>query len=168
MASTHWWVLGAACGSAALIFGAFWAGFAFLNRHGGAFYLDPQDSHADPKLKLSRNFPLSAKEGTFEPLLKHYIGVTQLVFAVAAGSIAFGNAGVQPVALPVLAAKLMLAWSILYGVLFCGLLLWRYDEYGQDKASFTLFWYSLVFALGFSCLVCFVLGYLAWGVALLL
>jgi hypothetical protein len=46
---------------------------------------------------------------------------------------------------------------------FCGLLLWRYDEYGQDKANFTLFWYSLVFALGFSCLFVFRVGLLGLG-----
>jgi hypothetical protein len=67
------------------------------------------------------------------------------------------------VPLPVIGAKLLLAWCILYGVLFCGLLLWRYDEYGQDKANFTLFWYSLVFALGFSCLFVFRVGLLGLG-----
>ena len=58
-------------------------------------------------------------------------------------------------------AKLLLAWSIFYGVLFCALLLWRYDEYAQDMASYTLGWYSTIFALGFSCLICFMCGYLA-------
>jgi hypothetical protein len=58
---------------------------------------------------------------------------------------------------------LLLAWSIVFGVLFCAFLLWRYDEYGQDMKSYTLGWYSTIFALGFSCLTCFMLGYLAWG-----
>lgn len=147
-----------------LVFAGFWAGFAF-GKH-GPFYLDPQDSYADPQ--LGRNYPLSAQTGTFEPLLKHYLGVAQLVFTIAAGSIAFGGGTTQPLPLLVIAAKLLLACCVLYGVLFCGLLIWRYDEYSQDKSSFTLFWYSLVFALGFSSLVCFLLGYLVWAGSLLL
>ena len=167
MALTHWWILCITAGVAGLVFAIFWAGFAFVNRHKrGGFYLDAQDSYADPQ--PGRSYPLSAETGTFEPLLKHYIGVAQLVFTIAAGSIAFGGASAQPVPLPVVGAKLLLACCVLYGVLFCGLLLWRYDEYGQDKSSFTLLWYSLVFALGFSSLVCFVLGYLFWASALLL
>jgi hypothetical protein len=43
---------------------------------------------------------------------------------MAAGSIALGGRSNQPVPLPVIGAKLVLAWCILYGVLFCGLLLW--------------------------------------------
>jgi hypothetical protein len=46
-------------------------------------------------------------------------------------------------------------------------LLWRYDEYAQDRYSYTLVWYSTVFALGFSCLACFMIGYLGWGFGLL-
>jgi hypothetical protein len=161
----NWPVVAISSSAALLVFAAFWSGFAFINRHKrGGFFLDPQDSYAEGQ--PGREFPLSAQQGTFEPLLKHYIGVAQLVFTVAAGSIALGGPNNQPVPLLVAVAKLVLAWCILYGVLFCGLLLWRYDEYGQDKASFTLCWYSLVFALGFSCLLCFVLGYLAWGVGL--
>jgi hypothetical protein len=167
MVVKNWHVLAISSGAAFFVFAAFWAAFRFIHRHErGGFFLDPQDSYAEQQ--PGREFPISAKQGTFEPLLKHYIGVAQLVFTVAAGSIALGGTSSQAVPVPVIGAKLLLAWCILYGVLFCGLLLWRYDEYGQDKASFTLFWYSLVFALGFSCLVCFVLGYLAWGVALLL
>lgn len=163
----NWPVLVIASGAAHLVFAALWSGFAFFNRHSrGGFFLDPQDSYAEGQ--PGRKFPLSAQTGTFEPLLKHYIGVAQLVFTVAAGSIALGGTNRQPVPVLVAGAKLVLAWCILFGVLFCGLLLWRYDEYGQDKTSFTLFWYSLVFGLGFSCLVCFVLGYLAWGIGLLL
>jgi hypothetical protein len=161
----NWPVLAISTGTALFVFAVFWSGFAFINRNkrSGYFFLDPQDSYAEGQ--PDRKFPLSARQGTFEPLLKHYISVAQLVFTVAAGSIALGWPSNQSMPAPVAGAKLILAWCILYGVLFCGLLLWRYDEYGQDKASFTLFWYSLVFALGFSCLLCFVLGYLVWGVA---
>jgi hypothetical protein len=81
---------------------------------------------------------------------------------VAAASIAFGGSGQNP-SLLIAIAKLLLAWSIFFGVLFCAVLLWRYDEYAQNVKSYTPFWYSTVFALGFSSLACCMFGYLAWG-----
>lgn len=146
---------------ALVFFGVFWAGFRFSFRHGPRdFFFDPQDFvRTNPK---GREFPASAATATFEPMLRHYIGVTQLLITVAAASIAFG--GNSPALGPrVLFAKLLLSWSIFYGVLFCALLLWRYDEYSQNIRSYTVFWYSIVFACGFSSLCCFMLGYLAWG-----
>jgi hypothetical protein len=138
---------------------SFWAGYYCTHRR-SYFFFDPQDSfRANSE---SRVFPVSAQTATFEPLLKHYIGVTQLLITVAAASIAFG-ANSQSLAGPIVVAKLLLAWSIFYGVLFCALLLYRYDEYAQNMESYTLGWYSTIFALGFSCLSCFMLGYLWWG-----
>ena len=142
------------------MFAGIWTAFYLLHRHGGYFFFDPQDCfHSNPQ---ARKFPLSAKSATFEPFLKHYIGVTQLIVTVAAASIAFGGSGQNSNPL-VVVAKLLLAWSIFFGVLFCALLLWRYDEYAQDMTSYTKKWYSTIFAFGFSCLVCFMSGYLAWG-----
>src|ERR1700751_5709729 len=90
----------------------------------GYFYFDPQDCFlAKP---ADRVLPESAKNATFEPMLKHFIGVTQLLVTVAAASIAFG--GVNHAPSPVVIAKLLLAWSIFDGVVFCALLLYRYDE----------------------------------------
>jgi hypothetical protein len=40
-----------------------------------------------------------------------------------------------------------LAWSVFHGVLFCALLLWRYDEYTQNMKSYTLPWHSTVFVV---------------------
>jgi hypothetical protein len=145
---------------AAIIFGVFWSLFWFSHPRAGTFFFDPQDSvRANPN---SRVFPASASTATFEPFLKHYIGVTQLLVTVAAASIAFGGNSQTPGA-AIVVAKLFLAWSIFYGVLFCALLLWRYDEYAQDMQSYSLFWYSTVFGFGFSSLFCFIIGYLAWG-----
>lgn len=126
----------------------------------GYYFFDPQDGFRETT-PGSRAFPVSAKTATFEPLLKHYIGVTQLLVTVAAASIAFGGNQTPPA--PIVIAKLLLAWSIFYGVLFCAVLLWRYDEYGQDMKSYTLGWYSTIFAFAFSSLICFMGGYLAWG-----
>jgi hypothetical protein len=139
---------------------SFWWGYYFSPLRNAHFFFDPQDAFLAKS--ENRKFPESAKTGTFEPMLRHYIGVTQLLVTVAAASIALGGNN-QSLASSIVVAKLLLAWSIFYGVLFCALLLWRYDEYAQDMKSYTLGWYSTIFALGFSCLTCFMFGYLAWG-----
>jgi hypothetical protein len=149
-----------ALGAFGAIWLCFWLKYLSSGHRKSWFYFDPQDSYrASPS---GRAFPVSAPTATFEPLLKHYVGVTQLLITVAAASIAFGGNG-QPVGTLIVIAKLLLAWSIFYGVLFCALLLWRYDEYAQNEKSYTLSWYSTIFALGFSTLGCFTFGYLAWG-----
>jgi hypothetical protein len=131
------------------------------HRGGVYFYFDPQDCVRYTTEK--REFPLSASTATFEPMLKHYIGVTQLLITVAAASIAFGGYKNAKDMLLIVIAKLLLAWSIFYGVLFCAFVLYRYDEYTQNVKSYTRGWYSTVESLGFAALVCFMFGYLAWG-----
>ena len=145
---------------ALIVFAIFWVGFRLSHKGLGHFFFDPQDAFAINS--ESRSFPKSAQSGTFEPMLKHYIGVVQLFVTVAAASVAFGGNS-QSIGLPLAAAKLILAWSIFYGVLFCAFLLWRYDEYSQNVKSYTLRWYSIIFAMGFASLTCFIFGYLAWG-----
>jgi hypothetical protein len=146
--------------AALVVFSAWWMIFWFPRRHNkGYFFFDAQDClRAKEK---DRVLPRSAETGTFEPMLKHFIGVTQLLVTVAAASIAFGGSTHTPPA--IVLAKLLLSWSIFYGVIFCALLLYRYDEYAQNMESYTLRWYSTIFAFGFSTLTCFVFGYLAWG-----
>jgi hypothetical protein len=145
--------------AAVVLFCLYWSSFWCLNRNGSFFFFDPQDFFQHkPK---GRALPASARTATFEPLLKHYLGVTQLLITVAAASIAFGGSGQFP-ATPIVLAKLFLFWSIFYGVLFCAILLWRYDEYAQNMRSYTLVWYSTVFALGSSSLTCFTVGYFIW------
>jgi len=151
------WLVSAGAGLVFVMFRlAFWA----AHRGSGYFYFDPQDTYHENH--DGRSLPLSAKTGTFDHVLKLYVGVTQLLITVAAASIAFGANSQSPGA-ALVGAKLLLAWSIIYGVLFCALLLWRYDEYSQDVTSYALGWYSTIVALAFSCLVCFMLGYLVWG-----
>jgi hypothetical protein len=123
-----------------------------------------KDTVANSDPNSSRKLPLSAKTATFEPFLKHYISVTQLIFTVAAATIAFG--GKDRANEPIAIAKLTLAWSIAFGVLFCALLLYAYDEYEQDLESYTPCWYATIFAAGFSCLVSFILGFLIWAYGL--
>jgi hypothetical protein len=145
------------------MFGGLWLLFWRAHRQHpkSPFFFDPQDCfRADPG---NPALPKSAETATFESLLKHYIGVTQLLVTVAAASIAFGG-GNHIAGVPVASdAKLLLAWSIFFGVSFCALLLWPYDEHAQNMRSYTLSWYSTIFALGLSSLLCFMFGYLLWG-----
>src|ERR1700677_1430940 len=93
---------------------SFWRRFWFAKPRGRSFYFDPQDAYrADPS---NPAFPASAQTSTFEPLLKHYIGVMPLLVTVAAASIAFGGNS-QSLGGTIATAKLFLAWSIFYGVL---------------------------------------------------
>jgi hypothetical protein len=143
----------------------FWVSHGLPPRRSATFfYFGPQDSLR--RHVRAAKYPKSAENGTFEPILKSYVGVTQLLVTVAAASIAFGGTN-QHVGTAILIAELLLAWSIFCGVPFCALLLWRYDEYGQDMKSYTLAWYSTIFAFGFSTLICFMFGYLAWGFGLI-
>lgn len=159
----HYWV----SVGVLLIFACWWCGFRWTHTRNGYFFFDPQDFAADMEQmgRTRKKLPKSAQSATFEPLLKHDIGVTQLLITVAAASIAFAGSAVKP-NVAVVAAKLLLAWSIAFGVIFCALLLWRYDEYGQDMESYTPPWYATIFASGFSCLCCFMLGYLVWAFGL--
>lgn len=56
---------------------------------------------------------------------------------VAAAPIAFGDDKNPKAVLSIVIAKLLLAWSIFYGVLFCAFVLYRYDEYTQNVKSYT-------------------------------
>lgn len=145
---------------ALVLFGAIWTWIWCSRKHSKYIYFDAQDCANGND---TRKFPLAAKTTTFEPMLKHYIGVTQLLITVAAASIALGGDKNPQPALLIMMAKSFLAWSIFYGVLFCAFLLYRYDEYTQDLESYTRWWFSTVESLGFSTLGCFILGYLAWG-----
>jgi hypothetical protein len=163
MPSVHLLLFGGVSLSALIVFGLLWTIFRYRNRGAGPIYFDPQDCF-DAKIK-GRVLPKSASSATFEPMLKHYIGVMQLIVTVSAASIAFGG-GNQAVPL-IKIAKLSVTWSIAYGVAFCAILLWRYDEYTQNMRSYTPAWYTTVVALGFSSFLCFIVGYLVWGWGLL-
>jgi hypothetical protein len=142
------------------IFGGLFALFWHWNRHGGSFFFDPQDLVASGN-KAGRKLPVSAATGTFAPFLAIYNDVVKLLITVAAASIAFG--GGQSPSKGILVAKVVLAFAILYGVTFVSLLLFFYDDYGQNVQALTPFRYSLDESLGFSTLVCFIGGYFIWA-----
>jgi hypothetical protein len=140
-----------------------WMYFWLSHRGARYVYFDAQD-FAKYEGGGGRKLPVSAATGTFEPLLKHYIDVTKLLVTIAAASITFG--GTHDVRTGIFAAKLILAFSILYGVLFCAAVLYMYDEYGQNVEVYTRFWYSSVESLGFATLLTFFIGYLVWALNL--
>jgi hypothetical protein len=143
------------------IFLLFFVPFRLLNSN-GPFFFDPQDAFKDNP--LNKKFPKSAENATFGVFLTNYIDVMKLLTTVAAASIAFG--GNPHVAWQIVLAKSVLAWSILYGILFSSLLLYRYDEYSQNVKSYTANWYASIFALGFGSLICFIVGFMFWSWAL--
>jgi hypothetical protein len=153
--STVW-----AAGICVIIFGGLFALFWHWNRHGGSFYFDPQD-FVKYEGGRGRELPVAAATGTFAPLLANYSDVTKLLITVAAASIAFG--GGQSPSKGILVAKVVLAFSILYGVTFASLLLFFYDDYCQNVRAHSAFRYSLNEALGFSTLICFIGGYFVWA-----
>ena len=122
-------------------------GFWWSHRGMRSFYLDPQDFKAYES-GGGRELPVAADKATFEPFLRNYIDVTKLLITVAAASIAFG--GNQQPAKEIASAKVILAFAILYGVMFCALLQFFYDEYSQNVRAYTRRRYSLIEALGFS------------------
>ena len=105
----HAWV-GAIC---LLIFLVIWCLFLRFNRSPW-YYFDAQD-FLEYEKGGGRLLPASASKSSFEPLLKHYISVTQLVVTIAAASITFGGNQSSKSAIPV--AKIFLAFSVFYGAL---------------------------------------------------
>jgi hypothetical protein len=141
------------------VFPVLWLASWSRRNSGTSYYFDAQDF-----LKFenggNRELPVSAATGTFGQLLNHYIDVVKLLITVAA-SIAFG--GPQTANPYIASAKLILSFSILYGVLFCATLLYIYDEYSQNVRIYTRFWYATVESLGFCSLTCFIFGYIVWA-----
>ena len=142
------------------LFGGFYAISHRWNRHSPSYYFDPQDFVAYEG-GAGRELPVAAAKGTFAPLLSSYVDITKLLITVAAASIAFG--GGQNPRWGVVVAKIVLAFAILYGVTFASLLQFFYDQYCIDVRFYKAWRYSLIEALGFSTLGCFIGGYFFWA-----
>jgi hypothetical protein len=143
-----------------LLFTVLWTAAWLSLRGSTSFYFDPQDFVHYEK-GGGRELPVSAATNTFNSHLKNYIGVVKLLLTVAAASIAFGTD--QHSRTGVFIAKIILAFSILYGAVFGALLQFFYENYAQNVRSYTRLRYSLIQALGFSSLACFIAGYLWWA-----
>lgn len=145
------------------LYGGIWLTFWKINR-GRSYYFDAQDliKYND---QGTRHLPLSAETGTFAENLKNYIDLTKLLITISAASITF--AGTTSTSKGIFAAKIILAFSILFGISFCAFMLYRYDEYNQDVHSYTKRWYCTVESLGFATLISFFVGYLVWAICLM-
>jgi hypothetical protein len=101
----------------------------------------------------------------YEPILARYIRLAEFVIGLAAGSIVLivGSSALhgQGGHLPWFYASplILIASSVVYGIGFMALQLVTMEEvlHGNPHTAFT---YSLNETLGYSCLACFLLGYL--------
>ena len=130
-------------------------------------------------LEADDSYQMEPKGRSFEPLLAHYFDVAKVVISLAVGSIALlaGYIGFVLQGRPDLLSTVqraiawplpLLAFGVIYAVLFLASLAWSYERYLHFPESYTGFWYSLNQALGFSGLTCFALGYLALAISVVL
>ncbi len=111
------------------------------------------------------------ERAAFEPLLTIYMDIAKFVLGLASASIAaFVGAtvvgatkapSVQPLISSLYSPLCLLGLSILYGAFFMMFMMRDYETYRHNSKSYTRCKYSKNQALGFSCLVCFGVGY-AW------
>lgn len=105
---------------------------------------------------------------SFVPLLTMYVDIAKFVIGLASTSIAllvgsatFRATGTAGPLLSAFASPLfLLALSIVWGVCFMPFLALDYEAYRHNQKPYTRFGYSRNQAFGFSCLICFALGYL--------
>jgi hypothetical protein len=152
-----------AIGACLVLFVTVWLILWLLNRRYSHLYFDSQDyfTYGNKEGHLP---PASTETKSFAPLIPHYLGVFKILITVAAASITFGGnpAGVGAIS----AAKIILAFSILYGVFFCASMLYMYDEYSQNVQAYARRWYCTVEGFGFSSVICFGFGYAVWAYGL--
>lgn len=106
---------------------------------------------------------------SFLPILQMYIDMAKTVIGLASASIALlvGSAtfrstgGAGPVLASFASPLFLLALSIIWGVCFLPSIELDYESFRHGTAEYTRFNYAKNQALGFSCLICFALGY-AW------
>ncbi len=105
-------------------------------------------------------------KGTFDRHHKNYLEIAKLVIGLSSASIGAIALLMQDAAknsrppLPHLDWPLVwFAMAIVDGVLFVGLMSWRYEVYCHQPKSYTPMWYATMVALGFSLLVMLAGGY---------
>ena len=103
------------------------------------------------------------EEGSFSSLLQTYVDIAKLVIGLASGSIILiiGSILNKEDKLPVSyeTPLYFLFMTILFGLLFIIFLTLDYESFNHNKSSYTKFKYSKNIALGWSTLICFVIGY---------
>jgi len=121
-------------------------------------YFNPQD-HA--KANPEAHVPEFAKVANFDSFITQYTGMAKVMIGLAAASISFG--GLNTTNSNVFAAKMLLAYSIAFGLLFCISAINFYENYLHDLGSYTPFKCALVESFGLTSMFCFTLGYVYWA-----
>jgi hypothetical protein len=111
---------------------------------------------------------IRGEKSSFLPLLTMYVDIAKFVIGLASTSIAllvgsatFRTAGAAGPILSTFASPLfLLALSIVWGVCFMPFLALDYEAYRHNEKPYTRLRYARNQAFGFSCLLCFALGYL--------
>jgi hypothetical protein len=160
-----WWGLGIGIGS----FLAFFTFEYSIERKAKYVTLTPFKSRRD--LKTGRIFLLD-EEVEFDPRHGHYMKFGEVLIALASASLVFiplhsaqfPRIGISGLLLGI--SMILLGFTVVYALLFMGLLTYFYEMFLFDPANFTAFRSSLIFALGFSAFWCFALAYLALAVVM--
>jgi hypothetical protein len=125
-------------------------------------FFNPQDYVAsDTARKLGVAFPEESKAAKFEPFITQYTGMAKVTIGLAAASISFGGLKVDNS--QIWTAKLLLAYSIAFSLLFCVLMINFYENYLHDLKSYKPWKAALVESCGLTSLFCFALGYWYWA-----
>ena len=142
-----------------VLFGILW----FAYRRYGFLYFNPQDfakAMKDKKVEV-KELPEMSQTATFEPFISQYTGMAKVMIGLAAASISFGGLNVNQT--NVFTAKLLLAYSIGFSLLFCITMINFYENYLHDLKSYGPIKIALVEASGLASVVCFALGYGFWA-----
>jgi hypothetical protein len=122
----------------------------------GVYALDPQDAGTGA----------NRGRGTFEPHNKNYLELSKLIIGLGSASIGavavffFRNdSSAQGLQGHIAWPLIFFVASVVYGVAFIGMLVWRYELYCHRSETYTRPWYALILSLGFSMLICLAGGY---------
>src|SRR5947208_2208366 len=128
----------------------------FRSTPSGTYALDPHNAGSGT----------NKGRGTFEPHNKNYLELAKLIIGLGSASIGavavffFRNdSSVQGLQRHIAWPLVFFVASVVYGVAFIGMLVWRYERYCHRPESYTRPWYALIRALGFSMLICLASGY---------
>lgn len=104
--------------------------------------------------------------GGFEPHNNNYVELAKLVIGLASASIGAVAVFFFRTDVPATHLQSQLGFPltlfvacVVYGVLFVGLLSWRYEMYCHNDLSYTRNWLAFINGLGWSMLACLSLGY---------
>lgn len=125
-------------------------------------FFSPQDySASDTAQSLKVRFPAETSTTKFDSFVTQYTGMAKVTIGLAAASISFGGLTVNNG--QIWTAKLLLAYSIAFSLLFCVTMINFYENYLHDLTSYKPWKAALVESCGLTSLVCFAVGYWYWA-----